>query len=311
MGLFGWFQSSIQSKYSPKRVIITSMKSAYALGVCGGEENFGTNAQRRGRVKKTRQNVHVLRQTRQQPCVPAVAFGGIPVRPADSGAQFAHAQRAPDRPAPFLRVHTLRAGTTRPLRSTGFALCAFPPWLASYHESARRQLRARLHAAIDRRSGPSSHAARSSSPCSSVTSGSQPSTRFASEMSAKQWRMSPARYLPVIAGCRSERPMAAIVRSATSFTRHRLAAGDIDGQPRGCGSFERQAASARHIVDTDEIPLLQAVFEDQRRLSVQHAGREVTQHAGIRIRERLIWSVGIEEAQRHRRDSIGAAQDQA
>src|SRR6185312_7565936 len=38
----GRSQNSTQSKYWPKRVIATSMKSAYDLGISGGDENFGT-----------------------------------------------------------------------------------------------------------------------------------------------------------------------------------------------------------------------------------------------------------------------------
>src|SRR5579871_2848539 len=40
--LFGSFHSSIHSNSPPNRETITSMKSAYALGVWGGDENFGT-----------------------------------------------------------------------------------------------------------------------------------------------------------------------------------------------------------------------------------------------------------------------------
>src|SRR4051812_36034693 len=50
--LFGSFHNSTQSKNSPKRVIITSMKSAYALGVWGGEENFGTTPSDGGVYRK-------------------------------------------------------------------------------------------------------------------------------------------------------------------------------------------------------------------------------------------------------------------
>src|SRR5262249_34694404 len=50
--LFGRFQSSIHSKKLPKRVIITSMKSAYALGVVGGEENLGAMPSDGGVYKK-------------------------------------------------------------------------------------------------------------------------------------------------------------------------------------------------------------------------------------------------------------------
>src|SRR5579871_889089 len=51
-------------------------------------------AKRSRRIEKTREDVDVPRQPRQQPGIPAIAFGGIPIGPIDRSAEFVHAERA-------------------------------------------------------------------------------------------------------------------------------------------------------------------------------------------------------------------------
>src|SRR3954453_5751176 len=88
VGLFGSFHSSTQSKYSPKRVIITSMKSPYAFAFWGGGGSVGRRGKLRHdaeggwRLQEAGEDFELLREPREQPCVPAVALRRVPVRPA-------------------------------------------------------------------------------------------------------------------------------------------------------------------------------------------------------------------------------------
>jgi len=61
----------------------------------------------------------------------------------------------------------------------------------------------------------------------------------------------------------------------------------------------------------DEGALLQPVLEDPRRPPVQQPRREDREHARVRVRERLARAVRVEQAQRHGRDPVRRAGDEA
>ena len=127
--------------------------------------------------------------------------------------------------------------------------------------------------------------------------GTKPERLRASEISAKQWRMSPIRAFPSISGsicCRSI--------AAASWTRNLpdadiLPAADIEHPAHGLGTLQRQHESAGHVLDMHEIAPLRAVFEDKRRFAIQQPRREDREHARIGIGKRLARSIDIEQSQ--------------
>ena len=86
----------------------------------------------------------------------------------------------------------------------------------------------------------------------------------ARQMSAKQWRISPVRKLPVISGGRSGRPSAAA--SILGDLAHGLAAAaaDVDHMAGCARRLEREAAGAGDVADVDEVAPLLAVLEHHR-----------------------------------------------
>ena len=61
----------------------------------------------------------------------------------------------------------------------------------------------------------------------------------------------------------------------------------------------------------DEVARLLPVLEDHAAAAVEQPRREDRGHAGVRIRERLSRAVDVEEAERHRRDAVRRADDEA
>ena len=125
--------------------------------------------------------------------------------------------------------------------------------------------------------------------------------RRASVMSAKQWRMSPTRYLPVTSGRDAPRRARAASRRRSPCTVMLSPAADVDDATVGTVAVEREPARARNVVDADEVAPLAAVLEDQRRPAVQEPRGEDREHAGVGVRQRLARAVDVEEAQRDRR----------
>ena len=131
--------------------------------------------------------------------------------------------------------------------------------------------------------------------------------RGAAAMSAKQWRMSPTRYLPVISGveigaCRARRPCGRRPRGSCSGR----AAADVEAprrprlapRARGGRRAPRRATltKSRRCAPSSKIsgglPLSSRDGEDR-------------EHAGIGIGQRLPRAEDVEEAQRDRRDAVG------
>src|SRR3712207_6237795 len=120
--------------------------------------------------------------------------------------------------------------------------------------------------------------------------------------------MSPTRYLPVISGSTSSRPVTAARRWATSPTVMLWPLPTLRIAP---AASSRQRAGVRDIVDADEVAPLLAVLVDQRRAVVEQAAGEDRQHARVRVRQRLVRAVGVEEAHGHGRDPVGRPEQQA
>src|SRR4051812_5823669 len=121
------------------------------------------------------------------------------------------------RPVPGQSRRQVRADEARPADDDR-AGRAGPEWPAAGHRASPRS--ASSAAAASTRSSAvwvRNHSASSATPSSSVTRGSKPSSSRAFEMSAKQWRMSPTRYLPVTSGAISVPSTDARLR-ATSLT---------------------------------------------------------------------------------------------
>ena len=77
---------------------------------------------------------------------------------------------------------------------------------------------------------------------------------------------------PVLAG--DFRPHVLLAQAARHLLRHGAdgvpaSAAHVEDAARRLRRFERQPAGARHVVDADEIPLLQSVLVKHRRLAVE------------------------------------------
>ncbi len=145
-------------------------------------------------------------------------------------------------------------------------------------------------------------------PCSSVVAASKPSSSRARVGSATQWRMSPARYWPLRIGSTSaSKPAPSASRDL--HDRARSPCAEIHRVARGRLGLQGQQDPAHDVAHMDEVARLFAVLEDHRRVPVEQARSEDRGHPGIRIGERLVGSVDVEEAQRHRGDAVGGARD--
>src|SRR5215218_3528570 len=103
--------------------------------------------------------------------------------------------------------------------------------------------------------------------------------------------MSPTRYLPVISGSMWSLPVTRARRSAISCT--------LTLSPLPMFTALPSAAS------------LGSILEHERRPAVEQAAGEDRQDTGVRVRQRLVASVDVEEAQRDGRDAVGRAEQQA
>ena len=90
-----------------------------------------------------------------------------------------------------------------------------------------------------------------------------------------------------------------------------VAAADIDDVAGGVGMFHGKAEGAGDVAYMDEVPLLLAVLEDEGTFAVEEASAEIGEHAGVGVRESLAGAEDVEEAERHRVDAVGAADDEA
>lgn len=84
---------------------------------------------------------------------------------------------------------------------------------------------------------------------------------------------------------------------------------DVEATSGGGWRLQSETAGTGDIVDADEVPLLLAVFEDQRRPVVQNAGREIAEDARVGVRQRLVRPVSVEETEGDRRDLVRRADD--
>ena len=91
----------------------------------------------------------------------------------------------------------------------------------------------------------------------------------------------------------------------------RTAGAEVDGMAGRRLGLERQQDPAHDVAHVDEVARLLAVLEDHRRAAVEQARGEDRGHAGVGVGQRLPRAVDVEEAQRHRRDAVGGAGDQA
>ena len=180
----------------------------------------------------------------KQPRVPAVALGGVPVGPADARAQRLHPQGAQIGDD---ALHAVVLAGPEPLHETDAGPAGLVGFEAPLHTISPRA------ASSARASMPRSIAVCPVEPRGQIL---QPllerdlrapaQTLFArSEMSAKQWRMSPARYLPVICGSMLGRPMARTVRSATSLTVIGSPLEMLNACRRGLGASRAPGGTAR------------------------------------------------------------------
>ena len=159
-------------------------------------------------------------------------------------------------------------------------------------------------------SGCGASAISSSMPASKVTVGSKPSNRRALPMSAKQKRMSPARYWLLTCGVDVD---AELPDERLGDVEHADAAAgaEVDRLVVGGVGVERQQQALHDVLDVDEVAALPAVLEDHRRLAVQQPAAEDRRHAGVGVGQRLARAVDVEEAERDRRDAVGPAHRQA
>jgi hypothetical protein len=93
--------------------------------------------------------------------------------------------------------------------------------------------------------------------------------------------------------------------------RDLLAAVDVQRLADRGVAFQSQPAGLGDVADIDEVATLLAILEDQRRPVVQEPRREDRENPAIGVAVRLMRSIDIEEAQRHRRDVVSAAGAQA
>ena len=89
------------------------------------------------------------------------------------------------------------------------------------------------------------------------------------------------------------------------------AAADVKGPAHRRVALQCQPAGFGDIAGVDKIAALLPVLENQRRPFIEQAGSEDRQNAAVRIGERLVGSIDVEEAQCHGRDLVGAADHQA
>lgn len=159
------------------------------LGMARGGRGLGLDPDGGGGVQHAREQLHLLRQPRDEPVVPPLPLAGVPVRPGDPGpeafgADRLHVGEDPLHPFPLARPEPLHDAegsrsyfTGRPFHSVN------PRWVSSACASETRSMA----------TSPSSHPASSASPSSKETLGAYPRTERAELMSAKQCLMSPAR----------------------------------------------------------------------------------------------------------------------
>ena len=155
-----------------------------------------------------------------------------------------------------------------------------------------------------------SHAISSSMPASKVTVGAKPSSRRALPMSAKQNRMSPARYCWLICG---RDVHAELADEGLGHVQHADAppGAEVDRLVVGGVGLERQQQALHDVLDVDEVAALAAVLEDHRRLAVQQPAAEDGGHAGVGVGQRLARPVDVEEAEGDGGDAVGPAHRQA
>ena len=215
-----------------------------------------------------------------------------PVSP--SGASRS-ARLAPRKPAPPVTSTGRRDELGRP-RS-----CHQPPCFELRRASSTRSLGAL----------PRHPSASSREPSSKSSAGSKPSSSRGQLMSAKQWRMSPARALPVISGVRLGRPIAAASMLGDIADRVRPAPlPTLKAWPAAWRLLQRQAKARATSSTCTKSRRCCAVLEDQRRSAVEQPRGEDREHAGIGVGKRLAGAVDIEQPQRHRFDAIGRAEEQ-
>ena len=145
----------------------------------------------------------------------------------------------------------------------------------------------------------------SAMPASKSRVGLKPKTRSIFATSAKQWRMSPTRYLFRISGamflCRSSRQ-----RACDLVDRDGPSAADVEDVPDLPIAFQDRCEGIGDVQHMHEVALLLAILEDERRLVVQQPGNEDRRDPRVGIAERLPGSVGIEQPQGNSRDAESA-----
>ena len=189
-------------------------------------------------------------QPRDQPLVPRLALGRVASRPRrrPSAARATPSASGPRAPAP--RARARRAGTTRacpaPVERRGARVMVSPAVADVDHRGVDPvahtaapgvEFRAGLGRRGRRPPGLRSQLGQlRQSVLEAPRAARSPARGRASVMSAKQWRMSPTRYLPVISGSMCSLPSTSAIRSAISQNRVSAAAADVEhlaGAPRG------------------------------------------------------------------------------
>ncbi len=103
--------------------------------------------------------------------------------------------------------------------------------------------------------------------------GCSPATVRASEISPKQCRISPARYLPVIsAGVRTPSVVGQCLGNLPY--RDRLAGADVQGKPVGLAALHRQQIRLHHVMHAHKIAQLLSILKNQRRAADSAAAKQ-------------------------------------